>query len=130
MIGDVVSIVALSSPYDFATTLGRLEDELAGRGIEVFARIDHAANAAAAGLSMPPATVVVFGNARAGTPLMLDAPLLALDLPLRILVRQGEDGVVVAYHEPVALLGEHGLAPERAAALHAVAVVAHTVTGE
>jgi uncharacterized protein (DUF302 family) len=96
----------------------------------VFARIDHAAGAAAAGLTMPPATVVVFGNARAGTPLMLDAPLLALDLPLRILVRQGTDGVVVAYHEPVALLAEFGLAPERAAALHAVAVVAHTVTGD
>jgi uncharacterized protein (DUF302 family) len=125
-----LSIVELASPYDFATTLDRLDHELAGRGIEVFARIDHAAAATAAGLAMPPTTVVVFGNARAGTPLMLDAPQLALDLPLRILVRQGPDGVLVAYHEPVALLAEYGLAPERAAALHAVAVIAHTVAGD
>jgi uncharacterized protein (DUF302 family) len=124
-----MSIVELASADDFTTTLDRLEHELAARGIEVFARIDHAANAAAAGLAMPPATVVVFGNARAGTPLMVDAPALALDLPLRILVRQGPDGVVVAYHEPVALLGEHGLPPERAAGLQAVAVIAHTIAG-
>jgi uncharacterized protein (DUF302 family) len=122
-----MSIVELTSRHDFAATLGRLEDELAARGIEVFARIDHAANAAAAGLTMPPATVVIFGNARAGTPLMVDAPTLALDLPLRILVRQGTDGVVVAYHEAVSLLAEFGLPADRAAGLHAVAVVAHSI---
>jgi uncharacterized protein (DUF302 family) len=120
--------VELRSAHDFATTVRRLDDELAARGVEVFARIDHAANAAAAGLSMPPTLVVVFGSARGGTPLMLKAPGLALDLPLRILIREEADGVVVSYRDPVALVEPYGLSAAEAAPLRAVAAVAKAVT--
>ena len=120
--------VELRSAHDFGTTVRRLDDELAARGVEVFARIDHAANAAAAGLSMPPTLVVVFGNARGGTPLMLKAPGLALDLPLRILVREDADGVVVSYRDPAALVEPYGLSAADAAPLRAVAAIAGAVT--
>jgi uncharacterized protein (DUF302 family)/quercetin dioxygenase-like cupin family protein len=121
-------MTSLESAHDFATTRARLDAELAARGLEVFARIDHAANAAAAGLAMPPALVVIFGNARAGTPLMVRAPALALDLPLRILIRADESGAVhVGYHDPAELVAPYGLTAEDAAPLHAVAVIAAAV---
>lgn len=123
-------MTTLRSAYDFETTRARLDSELASRGIDVFARIDHAANAAAAGLSMPPAEVVVFGNTRAGTPLMLRAPALALDLPLRILVQADESGAVsVSYHDPASMVAPYGLTAADAAPLHAVAVIAAAAAG-
>jgi uncharacterized protein (DUF302 family) len=128
MSGD--DVVELRSDRGFDETLARLDEALRARGVTVFARIDHAANAAAVGLSMPPATVTVFGRAEAGTPLMVDAPGLALDLPLRILVRQDAHDVVVAYHDPTAVVARAGLAPERAAGLRAVAVFAAAAAGQ
>jgi uncharacterized protein (DUF302 family) len=125
-----MSRVTLRSAHDFATTRARLDAELAARGVEVFARIDHAANAAAAGMSLPPTLVVVFGNARAGTPLMQRAPDLALDLPLRILIREDEHGaVLLSYHDPAALVQAYGLAAADAMPLHAVATIATAVAG-
>ncbi len=121
-------MTTVRSAHDFATTRARLDAELAARGVEVFARIDHAANAAAAGLSLLPALVVIFGNARAGTPLMQRAPGLALDLPLRILIRADEAGAVeISYHDPEKLIEPYGLAPADAAPLRAVAVIAAAV---
>lgn len=123
-------MTTVRSASDFDTTRARLLHELAERGIEVFARIDHAANAAAAGLSMPPAEVVIFGNAQAGTPLMLRAPELALDLPLRILIRADESGAVfVSYHDPASIVAPYGLTAADAASLHAVAVLAAAAAG-
>jgi uncharacterized protein (DUF302 family) len=121
-------IVSLPSPHSFAETVERLEAELASRGIPVFARIDHAANAANAGLSMPPTLVVLFGNARAGTPLMNRAPDFALDLPLRILIRSAPDGVTVSYHDPAAMAEPYGLSASDVAPLQAVALIAGAVT--
>lgn len=69
-----------------AETLARVERANAARGLTVFARIDHRAGARASGLDMHEATVLVFGNPRAGTPVMVEQPLVALDLPLRVLV--------------------------------------------
>src|SRR3954466_14951437 len=85
-------VESFASPYDFADTLDRLETTLRAKGIEVFTKIDHAAAAAGVGLSMPPTVVLIFGNPRGGTPLMLKNPLLALDLPLKVLVRGDESG--------------------------------------
>jgi uncharacterized protein (DUF302 family) len=127
MSSPATGIVELGSRHDFATTVRRLDDELANRGVTVFARVDHAANATAAGLSMPPAVVVTFGNAQAGTPLMQRAPALALDLPLRILVRETPDGVVLAYRDPAALVAPFGLTAEDAAPLRAVVAIAAAV---
>ena len=97
----VPGVVNVRSPYSVAETVRRLEVVLAGKGIPVLARINHAAGAIAAGLSMKPTEVLIFGNARAGTPLMLAAPSLALDLPLRTLVWEDENGAVwVSYNTP------------------------------
>lgn len=80
------------SPLSVSQTASALRTQLESRGITVFALIDHAAAAEKAGLSMPPTQVLVFGNPRGGTPLMLAYPDLALDLPVRVLIRQNHAG--------------------------------------
>jgi uncharacterized protein (DUF302 family) len=124
----MTGIVALPSPHSFTETVQRLDAELAARGVPVFARIDHAANAYAAGLSMPPTLVVIFGNARAGTPLMKRAPGLALDLPLRILIRTAPEGVMVSYHDPAAMAEPYGLSTSEVSPLQAIAQIAASIT--
>jgi uncharacterized protein (DUF302 family) len=100
----------LASPYSYADTLTRLRTTLTARGMTIFATIDHQAGASAAGLAMQPATVVVFGNPKGGTPLMQAAPDFALELPLKVLVREDEAGKTWLVYEPVAHLeGRHGL---------------------
>jgi uncharacterized protein (DUF302 family) len=106
------------SSTDFASTVQRMADALTEAGLMLFARIDHAAGAREAGVEMPPATVLIYGHAKGGTPIMLAAPQAALDLPLRVLVRQREDGqTTIAYHPIVPLLRRAGVAPELAARL-------------
>src|ERR1700676_4447119 len=96
---DTISVVP--SHATFEETLERLREAIAERGLTLFAEIDHAGNARAAGLKMPPSTVLIFGSASAGTPLMLKAPDIALELPLRVLVREeGIGGAVLAYSGP------------------------------
>ena len=112
---DVVAVV--ESPHSFAETLSRLIHQIKAHGATVFAVIDHAEGAVAAGLQMPPTTVVVFGNPAVGTPLMLQAPDLALDLPSRALVRQVGPRVEVAYTNPEALAVRHGLPSDRVVGL-------------
>lgn len=77
-----------------AETLERLQAAIASHNLTIFARIDHSAAAQQVGLSMQPAHVLIFGSSQAGTPLMIAAPLLALDLPLKLLVWQSADGQV------------------------------------
>jgi uncharacterized protein (DUF302 family) len=111
--GPVVSIPSL---HDFATTLARLEAAIEEAGLTLVIAIDHAANADAAGHALRPATVLVFGNPEAGTPLMQLAPTLALDLPQRMLVWEDEAGVVfVSWRDPVLTAAEHGLAADEGA---------------
>lgn len=102
--------VKLPSPYSFADTLTRLRTTLTDKGMTIFATIDHQAGAREAGLTMQPTTVLVFGNPKAGTPLMQAAPDFALDLPLRVLVREDAQGQTwVVYDTATALEGHHGL---------------------
>lgn len=96
--------VKLVSPYSFADTLARLQSALVAKGMTVFATIDHQAGARAAGLDMPPTTVLIYGNPKAGTPLMLAAPDFALDLPLRVLVREDTAGHTWLVYETAAAL--------------------------
>jgi len=111
-------IVEYASPVPFAATLDRVVKAIEAAGLNLFARIDHAANARDAGLSMPPTTVLIYGHGKGGTPLMLAAPLAALDLPLRVLVRQREDGrAAIAFHPIAALLRRAGVPAELAARL-------------
>jgi uncharacterized protein (DUF302 family) len=108
-------IVEHVSPVAFGPTLDRITAAIRAAGLTVFAEIDHAANARGAGLSMPPSTVLVYGHAKGGTPLMLAAPNLALDLPLRVLVREREDGrAIVVFHTAAAMLHRAGV-PENLA---------------
>ena len=100
----------LISAAPFTQTLDRLVKAIETAGMIVFARIDHAAGARAAGLAMPPTTVLIYGHPKGGTPIMLATPAAALDLPLRVLVR--EDGVgrtAVAFHPVAAMLRQAGV---------------------
>ena len=102
----------LESAFGFSETLQRLRAALEAKGFAIMATIDHRAAAEAVGLEMPPATVLVYGNPRGGTPLMLAAPDFALELPLRVLVREGDGGQVYAVFNTAGTLeGKHGLPP-------------------
>jgi uncharacterized protein (DUF302 family) len=96
-------------------TMNRFEAEVRSRGMTVFAHIDHAAGAAAAGLSLRPTEVLIFGNAKAGTPLMEAAQTIGIDLPLKVLVWRDENGATwLSYNDPVWLAERHGIMPESA----------------
>ena len=115
---EVPDLVEHASFLPFDATLERLVQAIQDRGMTIFARIDHAANAREAGLSMPPSTVLIYGNARGGTPVMLATPAAALDLPLRVLVRERDDGkTVIAFHPVVAMLRRAGVREDLAARL-------------
>jgi uncharacterized protein (DUF302 family) len=103
-------IVELVSPVAFEATLARLQNAMEAAGLNLFFRFDHAANAREAGLAMPPAAVLFYGHAKGGTPLMLEAPLAALDLPLRVLVYERAGGhTMIAFHPAAALLRRAGV---------------------
>lgn len=122
-------LVEVNSPYSVTETVTRLEAVLAVRGIPVLARIDHSGGAAAAGLAMPPTQLIVFGNAKAGTPLMLAAPTVGIDLPLKVLVREDEDGKVWASYNTAEYVGQrHGVPQELLKNIAGIAgLVAETV---
>ncbi|MGZ3497050.1 MAG: DUF302 domain-containing protein [Vulcanimicrobiaceae bacterium] len=103
-------IVTIPSRHDYASTVSRAEAEIDGRGLRLVARIDHAVLAAEAGMHLRPTLVLIFGNPKAGTPLMVAAPTLGLDLPLRILVWQDDEGTVyVTYATMSSIAQRHGL---------------------
>ncbi len=102
-------LVTLDSPHGFAVTVARLEGVLEDRGLTVFARIDHAVGARAAGLALRPTLVIILGDARGGTPLMQALPTLGLDLPLRMLVWEDDAGRVrLAWRDPRGVVEAHG----------------------
>ncbi len=106
-------IITKPSQYSVAETIERLEKEIRSRGIQIFARIDHSGEAQKAGLSMPPAEVLIFGSPKAGTPLMLASPTSALDLPLKVLVWQDSSGRAwLSYNDPKYLQARFALSDE------------------
>lgn len=103
-------IVSIRSPHDFASTVQRLLAAFASHGLKVFATIDQQAEAAAVGLAMPPATLILFGNPKAGTPVMLEQPLAALDLPLKVLATEAAAGeVMVSFNAAAYIVQRHAL---------------------
>jgi uncharacterized protein (DUF302 family) len=124
------SVRELPSAYDHAATVQRLSDAFTKAGLTIFARIDHRAGAVQAGLTMLPATVIIYGNPKGGTPLMNDAPLLALDLPLRVLVHDDAAGhTLVAFHPAAVLMNGVGLPVQRGTALQgAETLIAATIS--
>jgi uncharacterized protein (DUF302 family) len=118
-------LTSLPSAYGPKDTMDRLETEIKARGITVFARIDHAAGASQVGLLLRPSEVLIFGNAKAGTPLMQARQSMGIDLPLRALVWEDADGKTwLSYNEPNWLATRHGLdAAESQPAVEGLAVV-------
>jgi uncharacterized protein (DUF302 family) len=104
----VPGLVARKARGSFAEVLARAEAALATRGLVPLARIDHAAAAAEVGLPLAPLTLLIFGNPRAGTPLMQTQPSLGIDLPLKLLVWEAERAVRIGYNDPVWLVERHG----------------------
>jgi uncharacterized protein (DUF302 family) len=126
------TVVQLTSAYPFTETLTRLGDAFESAHLKIFARIDHSAAAAQAGLAMPPTTVLIYGNPLSGTPLMLATPALALDLPLRVLVREDTNGrTVVTYHPAAAITTVVVLTDQQLAGFSKVeALIADTIKGK
>jgi uncharacterized protein (DUF302 family) len=127
----VQGLTTIRSNFGPQDTIDRLETAIKAKGMTVFARIDHAAGAAAVGLTLRPTEVLIFGNARGGTPLMQSVQTLGIDLPLKALVWQDTAGATwLSYNDPVWLAERHGLSGAEApvgamtAALDAVAKTA------
>lgn len=99
--GPPTAIVTTVSAAPFDSTLARLERAITGKGLTIAARVDHAAAAARAGLTLRPTTLVIAGNPAAGTPLMLADQTMGVELPLRFLVWQGEDGRARVSYDPI-----------------------------
>jgi len=102
-------VIDVSSRYSVPETLARLQVILKEKGIMVFALIDHSGEAEKAGLKMRPTQLMIFGSPKGGTPLMVAAPRVAIDLPLKALAWQDEDGRVwLSYNSPEYLQERHG----------------------
>jgi uncharacterized protein (DUF302 family) len=103
-------VANVASNHPASETIDRLEALVKSNGLKVFARIDFSGDAAEAGLAMPPTQMLIFGNPKAGTPLMLAAPSVAIDLPLKAVAWQDGDGRVwLSYNAPEYLKRRHGL---------------------
>jgi uncharacterized protein (DUF302 family) len=114
-------ITRIASAHSVAQTMERLESLLKERGVMIFARIDFSGDAARAGLSLRPEQLLIFGNPKAGTPLMQSVPAAGLDLPLKALVWEDAEGhTQIAYNDPHYIIRRHGLDAALAANLAAV----------
>ena len=106
-------LVTMKSAHDPWATIQRLEAAVTQHGLSVFASIDHAAGAASAGLELRPTALLIFGNARGGTPLMQAVQTIGIDLPLKVLVWQDREGNTwLSYDDPGWLAKRHGLGSE------------------
>ncbi len=106
-------LIHIASHHSVDETVRRLQSVFAEKGVQVFAVIDHSGEAEKAGLKMLPTKVVIFGSPKSGTPLMVAAPSLAIDLPLKALVAEDPNGkVTVTYNDPEYLRARHGVPTE------------------
>jgi uncharacterized protein (DUF302 family) len=103
-------LTTIASSYGPKETMDRLETEIRAKGMSVFARIDHAAGAAEVGLTLAPTELIIFGNARGGTPLMQSVQTVGIDLPLKVLVWQdAENKTWLSYNEPGWIAQRHSV---------------------
>jgi uncharacterized protein (DUF302 family) len=106
-------VIDKASNHSVDETVEKLKGILQAKGVALFALVDHSGEAAKVGMKMPPTKLLIFGNPRAGTPLMLAAPSSAIDLPLKILIwEDGRGKVWVSYNSPAYLQERHGFPPE------------------
>jgi uncharacterized protein (DUF302 family) len=121
-------LITLSSSHGPKDTMDRLAAEIAARGMTVFARIDHAAGAAEAGLPLRPTELLIFGNAKGGTPLMQSEQTIGIDLPLKALVWQDASSRTwLSYNDPSWLAKRHGLGAEVDPAVKAMAAALNVI---
>jgi len=106
-------LIDIPSNHSVDETLAKLKGILQAKGVTLFALVDHSGEAAKVGMKMPPTKLLIFGNPKAGTPVMLAVPSSAIDLPLKILIWEDAQGKVwVTYNSPVYLQERHGLPAE------------------
>ena len=118
-------IVSIPSHHTVDETAERVEKALQAKGVKLFALIDHSGEAARAGMQMRPTKLLIFGNPKAGTPLMVAAPGMAIDLPMKLLIAEDADGKVwISYNAPSYISARHGLSQELALAYSGLGVEA------
>ena len=116
------------SQHSFEDTFQRVESSVASRGLMVFARIDFSGDAQKAGLKMNPTRLLIFGNPKAGTPLMIAAPTVAIDLPLKVLVSTDKNGKVwVSYNSPEYLSDRHNIPDDLLKNISGVVAIAQSI---
>jgi uncharacterized protein (DUF302 family) len=103
-------IVSKPSNHSVDETVEKLKGVLQAKGVTLFAIVDHSGEAEKAGLKMPPTKLLIFGNPKGGTPVMLASPSMAIDLPLKVLIAEDTNGKVwVSYNSPAYLKQRHNL---------------------
>ena len=118
---EVNGLVTVLSPLDAPATIHWLETTLAAKGVTIFAKVDHAAGAEAVGLPLGPTTLLIFGNAQAGTKLMQIDQRIGIDLPLKFLVWSDAAGKThVSYYDPASIAARYGITPDTAPVLTAM----------
>ena len=123
-------MVHLRSARSVEEALARLKDAVQARGIAIVAEIDHSGAAARAGLTMRPTKLLIFGSPKAGTPVMVASPTVALDLPLKGLVWEDAEGQVwVSYNSPEYLQQRHGIPQELVANIAGIRAIAEEAAG-
>jgi uncharacterized protein (DUF302 family) len=124
-LGTGTGIVDMRSNHSVDQTVNILERILEAKGVTLFALIDHSGEAEKVGMEMPPTKLLIFGSPRAGTPVMLAAPSIAIDLPLKILIWQDKSGQVwVSYNSPAYLQERHNVPQELLSNIAAVETLA------
>jgi uncharacterized protein (DUF302 family) len=128
---DSPRVISLACAVSVDALLHRVVLQLEQRGLELFAVIDHSGAAAAVGLTMPGTKVVMFGNPKGGTPLMVSHPLIALDLPLKLLIWETKDGkTFVSYNAPSYLAVRFALTERESAVVQVAEAIALAVVSD
>jgi uncharacterized protein (DUF302 family) len=126
----VRDVVIKRSASGYEETVTRALEAIESRGLTLFARIDHAGAAREAGLELADEQVLLFGNPRAGTPLMQSDPRIGIELPLRILIWADADGVLLGYRDPRELGGDYDIAAEQEPVLAQMAALLEALTDQ
>jgi uncharacterized protein (DUF302 family) len=125
---DANGLTTLPSAHSAKTTIDRLEADVRSKGMTVFARIDHAAGAKEVGMALRPTELLIFGNAKGGTPLMQVDQTMGIDLPLKALAFEDADGKVwLSYNEPAWLVARHGASDRLSEATQRLATALSTL---
>jgi len=122
-------LITIASSFGAEETADRLESEITARGMTVFARVDHAAGAAQVGMTLRPTELLIFGNAKGGTPLMQSDQAVGIDLPLKALIWEDAAGKTwLSYNDPKWIAQRHGLGPDAERVIDTLANALKAVT--